>query len=262
MNQSKAPSEFENSMFLYLQPELLSVEEHGNLGLDNSVQPYGFARSIQYVPLAAAEIATAQKHYPVIFSAVKEPALMAVVGLTDDRNLFVDADGHWEQDVYVPSYLRCHPFALAGGSGDQFAVVIDRAAAAISDTPDQPFFDGAKLTPPIQARVDFCAKFSSHQPVTQAFCDRLAELELLSGQRATFTPEGESEQQTIASYVAVDFDRLRKLDAATLEKLFQDGMLGAIYAHQFSMENWSRLLERHQRSGAGAPGGTDESRQA
>ncbi|MGB5324635.1 MAG: SapC family protein, partial [Pseudomonadales bacterium] len=96
--------------------------------------------------------------------------------------------------------------------------------------------------------VDFCAQFSAHQPATQAFCDRLVELDLLAGQQAKFTPEGEDKEQTIASYVAVDFQRLQKLDATTVEKLFKDGMLSAVYAHRFSMENWFRLLERRQRS--------------
>jgi hypothetical protein len=95
--------------------------------------------------------------------------------------------------------------------------------------------------------VDLCEQFSAHRPATQAFCDRLVELDLLSGQQATFTPEGEGNVQTIASYVAVDFDRLQKLDATTVEKLFKDGMLSAIYAHRFSMENWFRLVERRNR---------------
>ena len=92
--------------------------------------------------------------------------------------------------------------------------------------------------------MDFCTQYSAHEPATQAFCDRLAELDLLSGQKATFTPEGEGEEQTIASYVAVDFDRLQKLDTTAVERLFKDGMLSAIYAHRFSLENWFRLLER------------------
>ncbi len=243
---SPAEQEFEGSMFLYTQPQLLSVEEHGHLGLNASDRPYDFVRAIRVVPLAAAEISTAQKFYPVIFSDLKEPTLLAVVGVVDDRNLFVDDNGNWDSTAYVPSYVRCHPFALAGSSGDQFAVVIDRAASVISENPDQPFFDGQTLTAPIQARVDFCAQFSAHRKATEAFCNRMVELDLLSGQQATFTPVGEGEERSIASYVAVDFDKLRKLDATTVEKLFQDGMLPVIYAHRFSLENWSRLLERRQ----------------
>lgn len=249
MNQPHPPAQqdFEGSMFLYTQPQLLSVEEHGHLGLKASDRPYDFVRDIRVVPLAAAEISTAQKFYPVIFSDPERPSLLAVVGIGDDRNLFVDDNGHWDSDAYVPSYIRCHPFALARSQGEQYAVIIDRDAAVISENPEQPFFDGQALTAPIQARVDFCSQFSAHRKVTDSFCDRMVELGLLSGQHATFTPQGETEQRTLASYVAVDFDKLRQLDAATVEQLFQEGMLPVIYAHRFSLENWSRLLERWQR---------------
>lgn len=237
---------FEGNMYLYSQPQLLTVEDHGRLGLNASSQPYDFVRSVRVVPLAAAELSSAQMHYPVVFSDLENPALLAVVGL-EDRNLFVDENGNWDGAAYVPSYLRCYPFALARRPNDEYAVVIDRAASAISENPDQPFFEGQSLTAPIQAQVDFCAQVAAHQPVTQAFCDRLAELELLSGQQATFTPEGDGEVQTIGSYVAVDFDKLQKLDASNLEKLFRDGMLSPIYAHRFSLENWFQLLTRQRR---------------
>ena len=249
MNQprSTASENFEGRMFLYTQPQLLSVEEHGHLGLNTARQPWDFVRSIRVVPLAAAELSSAQKYYPVVFSDLKKPSLLAVVGVFEDRNLFVDDNGQWDSSAYVPAYLRCHPFALASRPNDQYAVVIDRAAPVISENPDQPFFVGRDLAPPIQARVDFCAQFSAHRPATQALCDRLVELDLLSGQQATFTPEGQEKEQTIASYVAVDFDKLQKLDATTLEKLFRDGTLSAIHAHRFSLENWFRLLERRNR---------------
>ena len=249
MNQprSTANENFEGRMFLYTQPQLLTVEEHGHLGLNSSSRPYDFVRSIRVVPLAAAELSSAQKNYPIVFSDLKKPALLAVVGVFEDRNLFVDDNGNWDGSAYVPAYIRCHPFALASRPNDQYAVVIDRAAAVISDNPEQPFFDGRNLAPPIQAQVDFCAQFSAHRPATQAFCDRLIELDLLSGQQATFTPQGQDKEQTIASYVAVDFDKLQKLDAETVHKLFRDGMLSAIYAHRFSLENWFRLLERRNR---------------
>lgn len=245
--RSTRDDNFEGRMFLYAQPQLLTTEEHGHLGLNASGRPYDFVRSIRVVPLAAAELSSAQKNYPIVFSDLKKPTLLAVVGVFEDRNLFVGDDGHWDRAAYVPAYIRCHPFALASRPNDQYAVVIDRAAPVISENPEQPFFDGRDLSPPIQARVDFCAQFSAHRPATQVFCERLVELGLLSGQQATFTPEGQDKEQTIASYVAVDFDKLQKLDAATLEKLFRDGLLSAIYAHRFSLENWFRLLERRNR---------------
>jgi hypothetical protein len=253
MNQSTvaAAGNLEGKMFLYSKPELLTVEDHGRLGLTASERPFDFVKSIRVVPIAAAEIASAQKNYPIIFSDLKKPALLAVVSVLDGVNLFVDDNGKWDESTYLPAYIRCHPFALAPRPNDQFAVVIDRAAAVITENAEQPFFDGKDLAPPIQARVDFCSQFTAHGPATKAFCDKLVELDLLSGQQATYEPdaggEEQSEVQSLGSYVAVDFDKVKELDAGTLRQLHLDGTLSAIYAHRFSLENWFRLLERRNR---------------
>lgn len=248
MNQQRANNDdFEGKMFLYSQPELLTPEEHGRLGLNAVERPFDFVRSIRVVPLAAAEMASAQKNFPIVFSDLKTPTLLAVVGVLEDRNLFVDEQGRWDPQAYIPAYIRCHPFALATRPNDQYAVVIDRAAPVISENPQQPFFDGADLAPPIKARVDFCAQFSAHRPTTRALCEKLAELKLLSGQQATFTPDGGGKEQSLGSYVAVDFAKLKDLDAEKLREMQLDGTLSAIYAHRFSLENWFRLLERRNR---------------
>lgn len=238
---------FEGKMFLYSRPELLTVEDHGHLGLNTAPRPFDFVKSIRVVPLAAVEIASAQKNYPIIFSDLKQPTLLAVVSILDDDNLFVDSDGKWDVATYVPAYIRCHPFALAARPNNQFAVVIDRDAPVISENPEQPFFNGKELTPPIQARVDFCAQYTSHRPATQALCDKLLELNLLSGQQASYKPDDGGDEQSIGSYVAVDFDKVKELDAGTLRELHLDGTLSMIYAHRFSLENWFRLLERRNR---------------
>lgn len=236
-------------LFLYDQPELLTVEAHGHLGLQEPERPFDFVKSVRAVPIAAAEIGAALKCYPIVFSDLKNPALLAIVAVFDDVNLFVGDDGDWEAGAYIPAYLRCHPFALAPRPNDQYAVVIDRAAPTVTDKPEQPFFDGRELASPIQSRVDFCAQFNAHRQSTKAFCDRLVELNLLSGQQASYKPDDSDEERSLGSYVAVDFERLNALDANTIGKLHADGTLSAIYGHRFSLENWFRLLERRIRRG-------------
>ena len=236
-------------MYLYEQPELLTSADHGNLGLSAVERPFDFVRSAKVIPITVSEIASAQKYFPVVFSDPDKPALLAVVSVVDDVNLFVDEDGNWDSSTYMPSYLHCHPFAFATMPNDQFAVVIDRAAAGVSVSPEIPFFDGKNLTPQIQARVDFCGQFSGQRHQTSVFCDRLQELGLLSGQRAAHTPPGADEEQEIASYVAVNTDKLKDLDKDTLQDLHKNGLLSAIYAHIFSLENWYLLLARRRRRG-------------
>ena len=240
---------FTGSMFLYSQPELLTKEQHGHLGITRPPRPYDFVKSQRAVPIALAELASAQRHYPIVFSDPKQPLLLAAVGVLDDSNLFVDDDGQWDASTYVPAYLRCYPFALAMRPDDQASVVIDRAAPHVTEDPEYPFFEGDNLSTAVQEHVNFCSQYNAYTQVTRDFCKRMVELEMLSGQQVNYKGDDGNQDKPIASYVAVTMQKLDDIDADGLFKLHQDGLLSAIYAHNFSLDNWIRLLERRKRLG-------------
>jgi hypothetical protein len=239
----------EGTMYLYKQPELLNREAHGSLGVNRPERPFEFAREARVVPLTLSELPTAQMYYPIIFTELENPLPFAVVGASDDVNLFVEDDGQWAADVYVPAYVRCYPFSLAAGGNDRFAVVIDRAADIISDAPEQPFFDGDSFTPQTQAMIEFCGRYDAERRSTLEFGKKLTELELLAGHKAMRTSAGEEE--TIANYVAVDRRKLVELGPEIVEELMKNGYLACIFAHLFSLENWPRLIERLNKRSAG-----------
>lgn len=250
----KPVAQLDGTLYLYEQPELLSRDAHGSLGINRIEHPYKFARDARVLPLTLPEMATAQMHYPIIFTDPDNPLPLAAVGANADNNLFVDDDGRWASGVYVPAYARCYPFSLAAaGTGDQFAAVIDRAAEMISDNPEQPFFDGDNVTPQTQAMIDFCGRYDAERRRTLEFGRKLAELGLLAGHKAARTSHA-GEQETIANYIAVDRGKLRELGAEIIEELMQNEYLECIYAHLFSLENWSRLIERRNKKHSG-PGG-------
>lgn len=228
----------------YRQPELLNHESHRGLGLRMPARPFDFARKSRALPLTLSEIPSAQKHFPVVFSDLENPVPLAVVGTLDDVNLFIDDNGNWERETYVPAYIRCYPFALAARSDDEFAVVIDRAAESISDDPEQPFFgDDNKVTPETQALIDFCGRYDAEAKRTADFGLRLKELGVLAGQQVTSkTPEGA--EVPVASYVAVDSEKLNELEDAVVKELFSQGYLAGVFAHLFSLENWQVMINR------------------
>ncbi len=236
----KAP---QGSMFLYKQPEYLNREDHANLGWTSPAKPFAFAREIMSVPLVASEISSAQKHYPVIFTGKENAVPMAVLSVMKDRNMFVDAQGQWDSNSYIPSYLRRHPFAVAKGDGDQFAVVIDRSCTGITEDPTFPFFEGDALSERTQSIVDFCGSFEAERTRTREFSTRLAELGLLSEQTASH-PDKDGNPKQIASFFAVDMEKFSALPAEELASMHTSGFLSFIYAHLFSQENWSRLMSR------------------
>ena len=233
-------------MFLYDKPALLTKEDHGDMGLSKPERPFEFARDVKGLPLVTGEIQSAQKHYPVIFSDFENPVLLTIVGIVDDHNLFVDENGNWDRDSYVPSYVRCHPFALAARSEGEYAIIIDEASAEIGRDSETPFFQDGELSKAIQPRLDMCGQFNIEQDVTRKFCSRVKELGLLNGQRVTQTMSDGTEVK-IADYVTIDVNKLKDLDQDTLQELHLDGSMAAIYGQLFSLENWNRLIAKRNR---------------
>jgi hypothetical protein len=236
--QNQTSSKF--SRFLWKQPELLTPEEHGSLGITPVETPLSFASESRGIPLTMVEFRSAQHDYPIVFSDDKDPIPLAAVGLSEPRNLFIDASGHWAADVYVPAYLRAHPFALARVEADRYAVVLDRAAPMVSESPKTPFFVDGELTETIRNAVDFSRGYEAEFERTREFCARLRELDLLSAQRM----RQQGSEKDLVRYFAVDTEKFNALSAETLASLFKDGYLAAIFAHLFSLDQWHRLLRR------------------
>lgn len=249
-----ARPQFEGQMFLYDQPELLTKAEHDGLGLSPVERPYDFVRTIKAVPLVTVEFASAQKDYPIIFSETEVPQPLAMLGITEDVNLFIDESGKWERRSYVPTYIRCHPIAFAAGPNDQLAVVIDRSSPAVTGNPAVPFFDGEKLSAPMQERVEFCGRFDAERKRTAEICRKLKELDVFGTQQITRRPKEEGgESRVLGTYLAVDLEKVARLDAEKIAELCKDGTLAALYAHAFSLENWNRLLDRREQRAAASP---------
>jgi hypothetical protein len=242
MSEEHDDGRLEGKMYLYERPEPLTVEAHGELGL-RAGRSFAFAAAARVVPIAMTEFRTAQRHFPIIFTSADEPRPLAMVGLEEGRNLFVDADGRWDADTYVPAYLRCYPFALANTGPEQYALVIDRSSDMIVENPAEPFFAGREPSPSTRVAIDLCQNFRVAREQTEQFCARLRELDLLTLQQAGREQDGAKVQ--LARYYAVDPARLENLDHETLSGLMRDGSLAAIMAHLFSMDNWTSLVRRH-----------------
>ena len=232
------------SMFLYKNPVLLNHEEHGTLGLTKKTNPFEFVRTVKAIPIVAAEFSSIQKHYPIVFSNLENPTPLAIVGLKEDRNLFVNEDGQWDPYSYVPSYLRRYPYALATGENDQAAIVIDRDADVVTADSDFPFFEQGTVTKATQDMIDFCQQFAAEAAKSQNMCQRIKDLGLLTPQTATQNADDSGEPETIANYISIDPQKLGELSAEETQSLLKDGILASIFSQAFSMENWTRLIAR------------------
>lgn len=251
IKQNGASDTVGGSKFLYEQPELLSIEDHGALGFTPQDNPFEYVKTIRAVPLTMVEIGSAQRHYPVIFSRMEDPVPLAILGLSEDVNLFVDDNGEWESMCYLPSYLRCYPFTFTKAQDGSLAVVVDRAAASVTENPQYPFFVDGEISEHTKSLMEFCAQYERERKRTKDFCDKLLELELLAPQRTTYTPDGSTEPQTLADYVGIDIKKLNSLESDVIWDLHSNGHLAPSYLQLYSVENWRYLKTRQlQREGS------------
>ena len=239
-------------MYLYERPEVLTKEDHGILGFTKPEKPFEHFKSARAIPLTLTEFGSAQRHFPIIYSNLESPMPLAIVGLTEELNLFVDDTGEWDQMCYLPSYLRCYPFAFAAEQEGRMAVVVDRAAPSVTDDPEFPFFVNDEISEHTEALMKFCAQYEAERKRTKEFCHKLLELDLLARQRATHKPEGSAESLPLADYVSVDIEKLNNLESNVIFDLHKAGQLSAIYLQLYSLENWRHLMARHVQRSANA----------
>ena len=245
MSETEGTPQVSGKLFLFEQPELMTKEQHGDLALSAPSKRYQFCSTARAVPITVSEIPAAMKDYPIVFMSAEKPIPLAITGMIDDVNLFVNEDGEWEDNRYVPGYIRRYPFGIAAEeSGERMAIVIDRAFEGLAAGGDAPLFDNGELTPNTQAAIEFCKTYERDRIMTEEFGKRIAPYDLIQGQTAQYTPQGASEPQAFAQYFSIDEEKFNALSDEQIIELRKSGMLPIIYAMIMSLGNWRILLQR------------------
>ncbi len=248
MSETTGTPQLTGNMFLFERPELMNKEQHGELGFYQTDKNYGYCAKVRAIPITASEITSAMKNYPIIFLSRENPAPLAVVGMVDDVNLFVDENGKWDIDTYIPGYVRRYPFGVAAeNSGERLAIVIDTAYDGLKEGGEFRLFENGEPTASTQQAIEFCKAFEQDRVVTNGFGERLNQLELIQGQSAQFTPQGSTEPKTFAEYFGIDEQKLQALSDDQFLELRKAGLLPLIYAMLMSMSNWRALMQRRAR---------------
>ncbi|WP_425410909.1 SapC family protein [Hyphococcus sp.] len=248
MSEAQASPEITGKMYLYEKPELLMKEQHGDLAMKPAKQPFAFVSKARAVPITLSEIPAAMKDYPLVFMSVEQPQLLAITGLFDDINLFVNEEGGWEDSRYIPGYVRRYPFGLAAETnGERMAIVIDRAFEGIAPDGEVALFKDGEPTEETKAAIEYCKSYERDRQMTDQFAQALKALDLIQPQTAQYTPQGASEPVNFAQYCSVDEKKLGELSDDKVLELYKNGTLPLVYALLMSMSNWRHLLQRRAR---------------
>ncbi len=231
----------------YRDPRPLDPTALGDYGLKRG-KGFSFSANCHAVPISLTEFPLVQKHYPIVFAAGEPPLPLAALSLSRDENLFVDAQGNWADDTYVPAYIRRYPFVLGEmPNEDRMFLCVDVASELVTASKsDIPFFEGQKPTEIVNQALELCKRFHEDLVITKAYCEELQKQGLLK--ETTLNSTGPDGQQVVSgSFISIDPQTFDQLSDSVFTDFRRRGILPPVYLQQSSQSNWARLAMRKQK---------------
>jgi hypothetical protein len=212
------------------------------------------------IPLTVEEFIQAQRDYPIVFSAGENPVPLALMGLNEGVNTFVDDKGKIEEPVYLPAYIRRYPFLLAKlkADNDELSLCFDPTAGSLGEFDEgAELFDGeGQPSETTKGVLEFCERFEQSGERTKAFIEELQKHELLmDGEIAITQNDNPDKPYVYRGFRMVDEKRLREIRGDLLRTWNQNGMLILIHAHLFSLDLMRMIFSRQVTQGKVPPPG-------
>jgi hypothetical protein len=211
-----------------------------------------FLTKVHAVPLLAEEFINASRFYPIVFSAGENAVPLALMGLNEGVNTFVDDEGLFPADYYVPAYIRRYPFMLARlrPDTDELSLCIDPTSDVIGAFDEgEPLFDGKEPSERTRDILSFCEQVEQASLVTSAFFQDIAEQKLLIDGEFTAQPTGVAQPYVYRGFQIVSEDALKNLRGDVVRKWNQNGLLALLYAHIFSLQRMADVFGRQAQQG-------------
>lgn len=210
-----------------------------------------FLAQTHAVPLTIDEFVFAQRHYPIVFSVGENPVPLALFGLNEGVNMFVEADGKPKADTYIPAYVRRYPFMLARlqQGAQELSLCFDPDSDLVGEFDDGvALFDGEKPSDATNGILKFCEEFEMSAQRTAAFLKELQEMDLLmDGELTIQVPE--RQPFVYRGFRMVNEEKLRDMRGDELRKINQNGILPLLMAHIFSLSLVRDLFQRQLAAG-------------
>lgn len=224
---------------------LFDKEQHKGLSVSQNLS---FGASLNAVFVTAPEFVLACRDYPLVFvrdTATEVFVPMIITALSNGNNLFVDEAGCWQQDVYVPAYVRRYPFCVAEGQQQDGSVrgviCVDEAAL---EAGDRPLFDHQGEPTAVWQEVEkLINDMEVARQQTARLCRALDDLDLLEPFQAQAVLKN-GEKYNLQSMYRVAEKKLNELPVDVIQEMMGRGDLGRLYLHLASLNNFARLVDR------------------
>ncbi|WP_263375473.1 SapC family protein [Granulicella aggregans] len=240
MPDSDSNAEKSLPMF-YRSPRPLDRSQDADLKISRPTH-FRFAAETNAIPILIEEFPLASAHYPIVFADGPVPIPAAVVGLRNSENLFVDNNGQWADDTYLPAYLRRYPFILMDDADNkQFVLCIDSDSDMLGPQGEYPLFEGNEPSDFTKNAMEFCAALRQQGDLTDAFVSELRAQDLLVPNDAKIET-GEGEQIQLSGFLTIDPKRFDAVSDNLFTEWRAKGWLGLIYAQLLSSHRWQNLV--------------------
>ena len=232
-------------LLIYDEIVPLTRHDHGKLSLQK-MDSFAFARETNAMPLVGPEFPMAAIDYAIVFTDTNEGIVPAVIlGVRNNENLYVDADGKWNAG-YVPAFARRYPFAFGtDDKAENFTVMIDPSFPGFNTEGkgERLFNQDGSNAPFLETTVNFLREYQGMFVRTLAFGKRLGELGVLDPVEANLPLPSDPERK-LTGFKIINRDRLKALPNKAIADLLREDELDLIVLHLFSLRNLGRLQEK------------------
>lgn len=226
---------------IYQKPAAIRQDVHFDVCVQR--QPdFSFARESNLAPVLFGEFEPACLQFPIVFTGETEATLpVALLGLRENENVFVDAAGQWTGG-YIPGFFRRYPFVFSTDSDDTLTLCVDEGHTGVNrDGRGERLFDSeGNRTLYLQEVLKFATAYQENYRLTRVLCDRLRSLDLLEPATARISaPDGQS--RALTGFSIISRQRLAALSDAEVSAMYRDGSMEACFLHLASLRNMDRL---------------------
>ena len=204
------------------------------------------------VPLTVDEFTSAQRCYPIVFSAGDDCVPLALMALNEGVNTFVDAEGKFADGAYVPAYARRYPFLLAklAPEAEELSLCFDPSSKLLGADVDGPaLFDGDQPSEATKNALKFCETFEEAGMRTSNFIAELKKHDMLMEGEVSIQQDGFEQPFVYRGFQMVNAEKLVEVRGDVLRTWNQNGALALIIAHLFSLDLMRDVFARQMAQG-------------
>lgn len=230
---------------MYKNVKLLDSKKDLDLKI-SEIKNFKYAANTIQAIITADEFFKASKSQPIVFgkNEIGDFFATVVMGLKEEKNLFVNTKGEWRVGEYIPAYVRRYPFIFIQDE-KTLALAVDGDCKEVNEKKGEAVFnkDGSQTEYTTKV-MDFMQNFQNSSLRTSAFIAELDKMGILEDANANLQVDGE--KILFQGFKRVNEEKLNALKDEEQMKLLKSGAYKLIVAHLVSMTNFDKLIAIHK----------------